>query len=489
MTETLSIEAVNEARIHLDGPQDFIQYLRDTLTFEAPNAAFMRRRGGRYRHWDGRIRLLDTRNNTTFSGLAWRIASMAKEHGLDVAIDERFKPHSVTREVVVEFMRGLELPFQPHEHQVDAVEASVRTGRCLLVSPTASGKSLIAYTLHRWYGGKTLIIVPTVGLVEQMAKDFASYGFDGEVRRVHSHAGASDDSDADAPVTVTTWQSAHAESPDALRGFDIVIGDEAHLFRAKSLIELMNRLHDVPVRIGMTGTLDGVQVNELQSEGLFGPVYTVATTTELIDRGIVSNLHVIVVMLKHHGITLIEDDYWSELEYIIASIQRTEFIANLVKELHGNSIVLFQRLDHGAALRHAIAATGRRTLYVAGETPAEYREAVRAEVTSSSDAVVVASYGVFSTGVDIRNVSNIVMASPTKSRVRVLQSIGRGLRVHADKKLCRIYDIVDDLRTSDRDPKNYTLNHMMNRMMMYAEQGFKYTTHAFDLRPVTEIVL
>jgi superfamily II DNA or RNA helicase len=261
--------------------------------------------------------------------------------------------------------------------------------------------------------------------------------------------------------------------------FGAVVGDEAHLFKSKSLTAIMTKLKRCPFRVGTTGTLDGTNTHRLVLEGLFGRAYEVTKTKSLMEKKILSDLKIDCIVLSYPDIdreSVKRAKYQDEIKWIIKSERRNKFIANLCKRLKGNTLILFQFVeDHGKVLNSLVRSClpdERKVFFVHGGTEAEDREEIRKIVDSENDAVIVASYGTFSTGISIRRLNNIIFASPSKSRIRVLQSIGRQLRVAKDKGSARLYDIGDDL--SWKSWKNHTLRHMNERMRLYEAEGFDY---------------
>ena len=372
---------------------------------------------------------------------------------------------------------GLGLPFQPRDYQIEAFKTAVQYGRQLLLSPTASGKSLIIYLLCRWYEGemslpncKTIIIVPTTSLVEQMAKDFKEYGYDKDVCKIYSGQPV-----FSADITISTWQSFAKAPKEVLQGFDVVIGDEAHLFKAQTLKGILEKMKHTGVRFGTTGTLDGSEVHRLQLEGLFGPVKKVITSYELMEEGTIADLQIDCVILRHTKMKKLS--YQEEMDYLVSNDSRNKFITNLVASLKGNTLVLFQYVEkHGEVLYPMLDGRVEDLHYVYGGTDTEDRETVREVVEKSNDSVILASYGTFSTGVNIKKIDNVVFASPSKSRIRNLQSIGRGLRKTEGKDKMRLFDIADDLQCD-----NFTLGHLKERINIYNEENFSYEIKQFDL--------
>ena len=329
--------------------------------------------------------------------------------------------------------------------------------------------------LARYYNKKTIIIVPTTSLVEQMTKDFIDYGYKEPVCKIYHGQEV-----FDAPITVTTWQSFAKAPKEVLQSFDVVVGDEAHLFKAQTLKGILEKMKSTAIRIGTTGTLDGTEVHRLQLEGLFGPVKKVVSSSELIEDGTIAKIDIQCVILRHTKQKKMS--YQDEMDYLVSHQGRNHFITNLVGSLKGNTLVLFQYIEkHGQPLWemfNPMVARNKGTLhYVHGATDTEDRESVREIVEKGTNNVILASYGTFSTGVNIKRIDNVVFASPSKSRIRNLQSIGRGLRKADGKDSMRLFDIADDLQC-----ENHTLNHLKERINIYNEESFPYEIQQFDLK-------
>jgi len=293
------------------------------------------------------------------------------------------------------------------------------------------------------------------------------------------------DKHSDRPITISTWQSVYKLPKQYFENFDVVIGDEAHQFKAKSLIEIMTKLVNAKFRIGTTGTLDGTKTHKLVLEGLFGPVQKVTTTKELMDKKHLAQFEIKALLLKHDDQTcslLKRAKYQEEINYLVECEERNRFIKNLALSLKGNTLVLFNYIRHGTLLYKLINSdiNGRKVFFVCGQVEGEVREEIRKIVEKETDAIIVASYGTFSTGINIRNLHNIVFASPSKSRIRNLQSIGRGLRRSETKMNAVLYDIADDLR--HKKHKNYTLGHFEERIKIYNEEHFFFKIYKVELK-------
>jgi superfamily II DNA or RNA helicase len=313
-----------------------------------------------------------------------------------------------------------------------------------------------------------------------MFKDFEDYGWNAGDYCHKIYSGR--EKTNQYPVTITTWQSIYKLPRAFFKDFGVIIGDEAHLFKSKSLVSIMTKMDSAKYRFGFTGTLDGTQTHKWVLEGLFGPSYKVTQTKELIDKGHLSQLQIHVLLMKHdpHEFETYED----EMQYIIGHGRRNNFIKNLVLDLKGNSLVLFSRVEsHGEPLYELInnSVKGKRKVfYVHGGVDAQQREHVREITEKENDAIIVASYGTFSTGINIKNLHNVIFASPSKSRIRNLQSIGRVLRKGDNKNQAVLYDIADEIVYKQR--KNYTLNHLVERIKIYNQERFNYEIIPVDLK-------
>jgi superfamily II DNA or RNA helicase len=457
--------------------------LSEYFTFYVPGYKFMP--AFRNKVWDGKIRLFDRQTNNIYAGLLHYIEKFCKERDYELDVDYELRTNEEFSLVEAEeFVKKLKLPFEPRDYQMKAFVHAIRNQRGLLLSPTASGKSLIAYLITRYLKCKTLIIVPTISLVAQMYKDFKDYGFDSDTYCHTITAGA--DKASKKPIIISTWQSIYKMPKDYFNQFDLIIGDEAHLFKAQSLTKIMTSLTDCAYRFGLTGTLDGTQTHRLVLEGLFGAVKQVTTTKELMDESKLANLKIKALVLKHQ-----EDNckavknfkYAEEIDYLVSSLSRNKFITNLTISLKQNTLVLYQFVHkHGEPLYKMIKdrAGDRKVFFVHGGVEADEREMVREVTEKEQDAIIIASYGTFSTGINIRRLHNIVFASPSKSKIRTLQSIGRVLRLGENKDQATLFDIADDLTYKSR--KNFTIEHFVERMKIYNDEKFDYKIYTINLK-------
>ena len=236
----------------------------------------------------------------------------------------------------------------------------------------------------------------------------------------------------------------------------------------------MTKLHEAKYRIGFTGTLDGTKTHRLVLEGLFGLSDRVTSTADLMKRDQLTQLKIKILALKHESYKFA--NYQDEMEYIVTHGKRNTFIKNLVSDLKGNTLVLFNYVEkHGEPLFDLINKSigdTKKVFFVHGGVEASEREEIRRLAEVNDNCVIIASYGTFSTGINIKNLHNIIFASPSKSRIRNLQSIGRVLRKGDNKAQAVLYDIADDF--SRGSYINYTLNHLKERIKVYNEEQFNY---------------
>jgi superfamily II DNA or RNA helicase len=484
----LVIQKVNEVYLKVNTEPHIEYELRDKFTFEVPNKKFMPQYRSKY--WDGYVHLFNMKTKRIYVGLLDKIVAFCENAGYSYKFENNkfYGPpfevnEMISLEGVKDYMKVLSPDITPRDYQIEAVYEALRYNRKLLISPTASGKSFMIYSVVRYFvskGKKILLVVPTTSLVEQMYKDFKDYGWDAEnhCHRIYSGRERSNQSD----VTITTWQSVYQLERSFFEEYDVVIGDEAHLFKSKSLVGIMDKLHHAKYRYGFTGTLDGTQTHKWVLEGLFGPSYKVTGTKKLIDEGHLATLDIQCLVLKYKPQKF--DTYEDEIQFLISHEKRNNFIKNLAVDLNGNTLILFSRVEaHGKVLFELINSSvkdGRKVFFIHGGVDAEDRELVRKITEQEKDAIIVASYGTFSTGINIKNLHNVIFASPSKSRVRNLQSIGRVLRKGKDKVKARLYDIADDLTVGSR--KNYTLNHFIERVKIYVQEQFNYEIISINIK-------
>ena len=483
----IKIEKLDEVFVRVFSDGSVEQEISDFFTYEYPGARFTPQ--FRARLWDGKVRLYDQVRKTLYVGLVKYVEDFAANNGYQVEyLNQVLHTNNITSESVQLFAKALDphgrgKPIEIRDYQIEAVTTALAKERTLLLSPTASGKSFIIYTIMRWHllaKRKCIIIVPTTSLVEQLYTDFEDYSsanrwsVDNHVQKLYS--GFTKDITKD--VLITTWQSVYLQPKAWFKQFNVIFGDEAHQFKAKSLSTVMEKLVDVRYRIGTTGTLDNKKIHKLVLEGMFGPVHRVTTTKALMESERLAQLNITCIVLKYNEEIRKgrkNNTYQEEMDWLVSCESRNKFIRNLAIKSSGNTLVLFQYVEkHGKVLYELIkdkVHEDRKVFFVYGGTETIDRESIRHITEGESDAIIVASFGTFSTGINIPSLENIVFASPSKSKIRNLQSIGRGLRLKDGKTECKLYDISDDLHW--KSWKNHTLNHAAERYKTYAEEQFE----------------
>jgi superfamily II DNA or RNA helicase len=456
--------------------------------------------------WDGKIRLFNAQSCELPIGLFSYVQEFAKARGyvIEVEHDAYYGRPDSTNDIafddLIDFVKELTLSSRgsqiaPREYQLEAMVEAVHRKRAILLSPTGSGKSLIIYMLMRWMLAnstkKVLIIVPTTSLVQQMYADFEDYSTYDESWDVenmcHRIYQGKPKMNMSQRVFISTWQSIYKLPGVWFEQFGTVFGDEVHNFKSKSLTGIMNKSREAEYRFGTTGTLDGTKTHKLVLEGLFGRIYNVTTTKKLQDDNTLAPLDIKVLLLKYPEEVRKawgKKEYHQEIDYIVKCEARNRLITNLSLDQNGNTLVLFQFVDkHGKVLYDQIknkAHSKRKVFFVSGETDTNDREQIRKIVETQKNAIIVASLGTFSTGINIRNLHNIIFASPSKSQIKVQQSIGRGLRNSDNGATTVLYDIADDLHWKSK--KNYTLLHSAERIKIYARESFNYKIYEVELK-------
>jgi superfamily II DNA or RNA helicase len=489
MTDVI-ISKKNEIDLQLECDQHILYELQEAFSFDVEGASFSP--AYRKKYWDGKIRLCSVAASTIPVGLVYRLCKWLDKHNYTWEFkDNKFYgvPYETDERV---FYEGVELfmakisNVKPREYQIDTVFHALKEYRKTIVSPTGSGKSLMIYSIARYLKSiqkRVLIVVPTKSLVEQMYKDFLDYGWDADnMHKIYQGHSL----DTKAPVTISTFQSIYGLQKGWYRQFDGVIGDECHNFKAKVLQGIMKKCPDAKWRFGFTGTLDGKNVNQLILESHFGPVFRTTSSADLMEKGFLAKLNVQIHIIKHFPQAF--NTYNDEIEYLGQDYGRNKYICELAHSLKGNVLVLFARVEkHGIPMTDMMKHLTTRPVHlIYGDTDVKDREKVRELAEKNDDLIIFGSYGTMSTGVNIKNLHHVIFASPSKSRVRVLQSIGRGLRKANQKDRCMLYDVADDFRKNG-GRSNFTLNHLAERIKYYTEEDFEFTLQEVSINSIVQL--
>ncbi|AFN39534.1 DNA helicase [Aeromonas phage CC2] len=476
--------------------RDIFMELREYYSFETEGGARFNPKF-KYSGWDGRIRLLQPDGKFPY-GLVNNLEKYCARNEYEFEKEEDFTPisHFTSREEFDKWLADIDIysggnKITAHWYQADAVYYAIQNNRGILNLPTSAGKSLIAALICYWYmtnyDGKILLIVPTTSLVTQMMDDFADYQF---MRREFSHGiMAGKTKDHPAPVFVSTWQSASKQPVHWFRQFGALLIDECHNVGSE-IKNIITNLSECPFKWGMSGSLKDGKCNIMSYVGLFGDVFKPVSTKQLMEEGQVTDLKINNLFLRYpkQDCVLTKGiEYQQEIKYIEEHTKRNAFVCRLAlklaKEKKENTLILFRHKEHGKKLYEALSKKHDNVFFANGDTNVEERDQLKKIAEGSDGMIIVASIGIFSTGISIKKLFHVIFASPFKSKVTTLQSIGRVLRKHGEKTIATLWDIVDNLciETKNSKPgsvkyahKNYAYKHAMLRIERYASEMFDY---------------
>lgn len=481
---TIKVVKLNEVDFKIICEPGVFRELKDHFTFTVPNFKFMN--AYRFGGWDGKISMIHLNKKTLKVGLLERLKQFCKDNKYEIEVDPELSDSEFSLSEAQDFFKTLNAKFEPKDYQIDAFVQCIRKNRGLFVSPTASGKSFIIYMLSEYFSPlRKLIIVPTINLVNQMRSDFIDYDLDKCIGDDIQIIKGGETKKITANIVISTWQSIYKMPQEWFDQFGVVVGDEAHLCKADSLTKIADKLVNCKYRFGFTGTLSGMLTDQLVIEGSFGSTYVVTTTKKLMDTGDVSTIKVKSIVLNYPEEirkSVKGGNYADEIRYLFSNSKRNNFIKNLALSLKGNTLITFSRVEeHGIPLFELIKNKADVPCYlVHGKIDGEEREDIRKIINTHKDSITCASIKTFSTGVNIPELDNIIFASPSKSRITVMQSIGRTLRKTERKNKCTLFDISDNL--SYKKWRNYTLLHHIERVKMYISEELEYKIYEVEIK-------
>jgi len=476
----LVIHPINSTYDQVACSESIARELYDLLSFKYPNYEKLRYKVKRFRYWDGSIHLFTLKGHRIYRGLRHELLKFANERAYTIKFIDNWSNDEFSLHEAESFIQTLNLPFAPYDYQVDAFVKAIRQKRLLILSPTSSGKSLMIYLIFRYWNEKSLFITPNTNLVDQIISDFKKYGYQEKIHPIY----AGQDKVSNTKLSAATWQSIPVDE-NYLNQYKVILVDECHVAQAEILKSILENSTKVHKRLGFTGTLQDSPLHELVLQGLFGEIHRTTTTAELIKQGVTADLEIKCLILKHdpnEALAVNKLDYHEEEEFIVNHVKRKKFLYNLVKSLKGNVIVLFRLVDkHGKVIYDdlkSLLPKDRPVYMIYGGTDLDERARIRELLTANKNAVLVGSYGCLSQGFDAPSLQHVIFASAFKSKIKVLQSIGRGLRKFNDTK-CIVYDIVDDFTYNDK--QNYTLRHFVERVKLYINENFKYKMYSINV--------
>lgn len=388
---------------------------------------------------------------------------------------------------VREWMDSVEFPFTPYEYQYNIVSDAIRLRRVVALADTGAGKSAVLYFLTRFYidedlaeqrDGKTLIIIPNITLRSQIISDFESYGW--EDARGWCHVIESGGPKwSDKRVVITTWQSVQNMDEEYFEQFTHVVVDEVHGVSAKKQTNMLKRCTRASDRVGLTGTLDGTLWHKTKVEQFVGPCKRYVATQELTEIGQVCPTQVFMLGLKYtpeETKRLNKLDYPAKVDFINCHKHRMELLCSKLTKLTScgdNILAIFEKVEKGLNLylQHLQElGLSDKVVVITGAVSGPERDAIKARLEAETGLILLSTWGALSTGVSIKNIHTLALMNSSKGKIRVLQTVGRMLRVHESKQFAKILDITD-ITTNDSNKHSPFLDHSKLRLGYYKEKG------------------
>lgn len=373
----------------------------------------------------------------------------------------------------------LKIPFRGYQEK--AIHSSVSQGRGMIILPTASGKTLVMagliqsiLPLLKVPNPKVMVVVPSIQLVEQTSDDFLNYGLEGITKWSGNNK-----PDFSKNIIIAGTQILLSKSSDLsiLNDIDLFLCDEAHGIRRGNNINKIFSLLKTPHKFGFTGTMPSSLIDQWNIIGKFGPINYEEKTIDLKNQTFISNFQIIILKIKHPRTLSFHNNfnnptlmYQEELEFLINDDRRNEIISNLALNLPNNTIIMADRIQHGILLESKLKnlnKNNRQIFFIQGSTEMEERESIRKIMNDNNDIIVIAISKIFSTGINIPNLHNVIFGSAGKAKIKIMQSIGRALRLHPTKKSANIFDIADDTK--------YSKIHLKERKKLYEQEKYKVT--------------
>ena len=431
--------------------------------------------------WDGKVSFFQL-GGSTYVNLLPEIVPILEELNYDIELDDQreyrttFEFSPVRADTFSEYTwpRGHPQAGEPvmlRDYQTEIINDFLANPQCIQEVATGAGKTVMTAALSHAVSsyGRSIVIVPNKSLVTQTEKDYINLGLDTGVF-------FGDRKEFGRQHTICTWQSlnvllkntkndtADITIGEFLEGVVCVIVDEVHMAKADALKTLLTGvMAQVPIRWGLTGTVPKEDFEFQAIHVSLGPVVSRLAAAELQDRGVLAQCHVNIVQLVDH---VEYSNYQSELKYLLEESGRLDTMASVIREVNntGNTLVLVDRIAAGQEL---VSRLGDRAVFVSGATKAKDRQDEYDEVAETDDKIIVATYGVAAVGINIPRIFNLVLVEPGKSFVRVIQSIGRGIRKAEDKDFVQIWDITSTCKFAKR--------HLTKRKAFYKEARYPFT--------------
>lgn len=436
------------------------------------------------------------KNKYLLKGLLDELLIFLEEEGIEFEIEKSLlSKNNLPNDLFDNFLRKLNPNPFPRDYQQEAVKEVLRNKMRTVLSVTSSGKSLMAYLLCMFYmvmntNKKCLIIVPGISLVSQMFNDFIKYSENNDKIDIKKFtkrlSGISKDKIiGNEQIIISNWEYLQNKPKEFFEDFGLLIYDEVHKSNAKQSRKIISNCVNVDYKMGLSGTIpEDLIIKYKTVQGLMGPIHHAISYKEMIEEGYSCDLKIYPIILNHGKFK--KYDYKTEINNIISSDKRNQFLINVINKLNGNTLVLFRTakspFPYGRSLIKSLKKYNKKLFYIDGDISDKDREQFKEKLEKNDNCVLVASYATIGTGISINNIHNVVFAESLKSEISILQAIGRGLRLHDSKDHVKIIDIVDKFEYNDRfKPYGYVYGHFLLRERYYINQEFDYYTKEFDL--------
>lgn len=492
----LIIEKVNSSCVHLVCEDGLSHRFYNVFSAYAPGYRFNPR--FKLHVWDGKVRCYNPITQILPIGLLNNLLIWCDQHKIEYSMqgfDKPLRDNIDKAELEKQMNSYITAGFQARDYQVNAVHAALTNRRGVLLSCTGSGKSLMIYTFLRYLLDnkdvhRAILIVPSVSLVEQMFSDFRDYGWDDLEDHVEMlYSGKKPTFKKE--ILISTWQSLEKEDPEFFEVYDACVVDECHQAKCNVVTRLLKLMHNAEYKIGTSGTLPTEISEQLQINSVIGNVLFELKSCELIARGYLTKLNIAAIFLKY-PLSFIEENkertYQEEVKMVEEYPNRNKVLNFIIDHTSpmNNMLILVNHRNHLKDVEDYLHKNypEKKVSIITGDVKAKVREEIRVGIEDEDGTILLATYQTMSTGVNIPKLHAIMLFSNSKSRIKVLQSIGRGLRKHNSKNKVIIYDIVDDLsykKRTGRIAKNYCMQHFDERSSYYIEQEFPVITTKLDI--------
>lgn len=443
--------------------------------------------------WNGKISFFNLYTHLLPIGLLYKLVEFAKYYNykLKLNFDKSEFYNNVNESEIIKFYGEIfKDNIYPRDYQHKSILRAINLKRGIINSATGSGKSLIIYAIIRYLlkniNDKILLVVPNISLTIQMFNDFSKdYGWESAKEYISILYNKSKDYDINKKILISTWQSIYKHDESFFKDFGAVIVDETHSVRSISIQNILKNSINAKYRIGLTGTLPDEKIDLYNIFGYLGYKLITVKNDELIKDGFLSNIKINNLIIKYPDEIVAKNknnDFKSEYKLVIEYKFRNEIFSYIINNINNtdNILILCERIDHLNNIYEHInpicVEKNRKVYKIFSGINKDVREDIRSCVENNDGVVIVATFGTMSMGINIKKLHHIVLGSSYKSKIKILQSIGRGLRLHITKHNMMLWDLVDDLTYNNKNKIicNYLYKHFLLRVKYYNEQNFEH---------------